>query len=119
MKKILTLMAAMSAASGAFAHDFNWNFASLKAIEDATKVQAELNNLPYGTQAYTKVQANGNVKITKDGLAFVGGTLDANNVSFDVQQNDEIVITATGNTKTGKFYAVSYTHLTLPTIYSV
>ena len=104
MKKILTLMAAMSAASGAFAHDFNWNFASLKAIEDATKVQAELNNLPYGTQAYTKVQANGNVKITKDGLAFVGGTLDANNVSFDVQQNDEIVITATGNTKTGKFY---------------
>ena len=43
MKKILTLMAAMSAASGAFAHDFNWNFASLKAIEDATKVQAELN----------------------------------------------------------------------------
>lgn len=97
-------MAAMSAASGAFAHDFNWNFASLKAIEDATKVQAELNNLPYGTQAYTKVQANGNVKITKDGLAFVGGTLDANNVSFDVQQNDEIVITATGNTKTGKFY---------------
>ena len=104
MKKILTLMAAMSAASGAFAHDFNWNFASLKAIEDATKVQAELNNLPYGTQAYTKVQANGNVKITKDGLAFVGGTLDANNVSFDVQQNDEIVITATGNAKTGKFY---------------
>lgn len=104
MKKILTLMAAMSAASGAFAHDFNWNFASLKAIEDATKVQAELNNLPYGTQAYTKVQANGNVKITKDGLAFVGGTLDANNVSVDVQQNDEIVITATGNTKTGKFY---------------
>ena len=104
MKKILTLMAAMSAASGAFAHDFNWNFASLKTIEDATKVQAELNNLPYGTQAYTKVQANGNVKITKDGLAFVGGTLDANNVSFDVQQNDEIVITATGNTKTGKFY---------------
>lgn len=97
-------MAAMSAASGAFAHDFNWNFASLKAIEDATKVQAELNNLPYGTQAYTKVQANGNVKITKDGLAFVGGTQDANNVSFDVQQNDEIVITATGNTKTGKFY---------------
>lgn len=97
-------MAAMSAASGAFAHDFNWNFASLKTIEDATKVQAELNNLPYGTQAYTKVQANGNVKITKDGLAFVGGTLDANNVSFDVQQNDEIVITATGNTKTGKFY---------------
>lgn len=104
MKKILTLMAAMSAASGAFAHDFNWNFASLKAIEDATKVQAELNKLPYGTQAYNKVQANGNVKITKDGLAFVGGTLDANNVSFDVQQNDEIVITATGNTKTGKFY---------------
>ena len=104
MKKILTLMAAMSAASGAFAHDFNWNFASLKAIEDATKVQAELNNLPYGTQAYNKVQANGNVKITKDGLAFVGGTQDANNVSFDVQQNDEIVITATGNTKTGKFY---------------
>lgn len=97
-------MAAMSAASGAFAHDFNWDFSSLKAIEDATKVQAELNNLPYGTQAYTKVQANGNVKITKDGLAFVGGTLDANNVSFDVQQNDEIVITATGNTKTGKFY---------------
>lgn len=97
-------MAAMSAASGAFAHDFNWNFASLKAIEDATKVQAELNKLPYGTQAYNKVQANGNVKITKDGLAFVGGTLDANNVSFDVQQNDEIVITATGNTKTGKFY---------------
>lgn len=37
-------------------------------------------------------------------MAFVGGTLDANNVSFDVQQNDEIVITATGNTKTGKFY---------------
>ena len=104
MKKILTLMAAMSAASGAFAHDFNWNFASLKAIEDATKVQAELNKLPYGTQAYNKVQANGNVKITKDGLAFVGGTQDANNVSFDVQQNDEIVITATGNTKTGKFY---------------
>lgn len=97
-------MAAMSAASGAFAHDFNWNFASLKAIEDATKVQAELNKLPYGTQAYNKVQANGNVKITKDGLAFVGGTQDANNVSFDVQQNDEIVITATGNTKTGKFY---------------
>lgn len=104
MKKNLTLMAAMSAASGAFAHDFNWNFASLKAIEDATKVQAELNKLPYGTQAYNKVQANGNVKITKDGLAFVGGTQDANNVSFDVQQNDEIVITATGNTKTGKFY---------------
>lgn len=97
-------MAAMSAASGAFAHDFNLNFASLKAIEDATKVQAELNKLPYGTQAYNKVQANGNVKITKDGLAFVGGTQDANNVSFDVQQNDEIVITATGNTKTGKFY---------------
>lgn len=97
-------MAAMSAASGAFAHDFNWNFASLKAIEDATKVQAELNKLPYGTQAYNKVQANGNVKITKDGLAFVGGTQDANNVSFDVQKNDEIVITATGNTKTGKFY---------------
>lgn len=100
-------MAAMSAASGAFAHDFNWNFASLKAIEDATKVQEELNkNLPYGNSNvnYSKVQANGNVKITKDGLAFVGGSQDANNVSFAVQANDEITITATGNTTKGKFY---------------
>lgn len=97
-------MAAMSAASGAFAHDFNWNFASLKAIEDATKVQEELNKLPYGNPDYSKVQADGNVKITKDGLAFVGGSQDANNVSFTVQANDEIEITATGNTTKGKFY---------------
>ena len=104
MKKILTLMAAMSAASGAFAHDFNWDFSSLKAIEDATKVQEELNKLPYGNPDYSKVQADGNVKITKNGLAFVGGSQAANNVSFTVQANDEIVITATGNTTTGKFY---------------
>lgn len=98
-------MAAMSAASGAFAHDFNWNFASLKAIEDATKVQKELDdNLPYGNVDYSKVQADGNVKITKNGLAFVGGSLSANNVSFTVQENDEITITATGNTTNGKFY---------------
>lgn len=97
-------MAAMSAASGAFAHDFNWDFSSLKAIEDATKVQEELNKLPYGNPDYTKVQADGNVKITKNGLAFVGGSQAANNVSFTVQANDEIVITATGNTTTGKFY---------------
>ncbi|WP_308246948.1 hypothetical protein [uncultured Prevotella sp.] len=104
MKKILTLMAAMSAASGAFAHDFNWDFSSLKAIEDATKVQEELNKLPYGTPDYSKVQADGNVKITKNGLAFVGGSQAANNVSFTVQANDEVIITATGNTTTGKFY---------------
>ncbi len=97
-------MAAMSAASGAFAHDFNWDFSSLKAIEDATKVQEELNKLPYGNPDYSKVQADGNVKITKNGLAFVGGSQAANNVSFTVQANDEIVITATGNTTTGKFY---------------
>lgn len=97
-------MAAMSAASGAFAHDFNWNFASLKAIEDATKVQEELNKLPYGNPNYTKVQADGNVKITKNGLAFVGGSQAANNVSFAVQADDEITITATGNTTNGKFY---------------
>ena len=97
-------MAAMSAASGAFAHDFNWDFSSLKAIEDATKVQEELNKLPYGTPDYNKVQADGNVKITKNGLAFVGGSQAANNVSFTVQANDEVIITATGNTTTGKFY---------------
>lgn len=97
-------MAAMSAASGAFAHDFNWNFASLEAAEDAKDVKTQLDKLPYGnplTPKYGGVQATGTVKITKDGLAFSGVASD--NIYFDVQANDEITITATGS-KSGKFY---------------
>ena len=103
MKKILTLMAAMSAASGAFAHDFNWNFSSLQANEDLAKVQEELGKLPYGEPNYGGVTATGSVKITVNGLAFTGGSIDNNNIAFTVQANDEVTVTANGS-KDGKFY---------------
>ena len=98
MKKILTLMAAMSAASGAFAHDFNWNFASLEAAEDAKDVKTQLDKLPYGnplTPKYGGVQATGTVKITKDGLAFSGVASD--NIYFHYCPRDSFNISKSNN----------------------
>lgn len=85
MKKILTLMAAMSAASGAFAHDYNWTFKGFGADKDAEN---------YFDGLAVKPTVQGTVNITKDGFTFAKG--DANYVEFAVDADDVLNITATG-----------------------
>ena len=68
MKKILTLMAAVSAATGAFAHDYDWQ----------------------GITATPKVDANQNV-IGYNGLKFANQTF-----SFNVNAGDQVAVSVNG-----------------------
>ena len=97
MKKILTLMAAMSAASGAFAHDYNWDFTKLTG-DDTNKA---LESLKVGNDSKFDLTSKGKVTITKNGLSFEAGS--ANHVEFTVQANDELTVSASG-AQNGKFY---------------
>ena len=97
MKKILTLMAAMSAASGAFAHDYNWDFTNLTG-DDTNKA---LESLKVGDDSNFNLTSKGKVTITKNGLSFEAGS--ANYVEFTVQANDELTVSASG-AQNGKFY---------------
>lgn len=72
MKKILTLMAAVSAATGAFAHDYDWT----------------------GIPSNPKTDANHNVTGYK-GLKFENKTL-----SFDVNAGDEVELSVSGKNLT-------------------
>lgn len=94
MKKILTLMAAMSAASGAFAHDYNWNFEGFVADKNAKD---------YFDALAVKPTVGTDVTITKDGFAFK----ESNNsyIEFAVDANDVLNITAEG--KDGNIYLVT------------
>lgn len=96
MKKILTLMAAMSAASGAFAHDYNWTFKGFGADENAAK--------DYFDALAVKPTVGTDVTITKDGFAFKES--DNSYIEFAVDANDVLNITAAKGTD-GYIYLVT------------
>lgn len=95
MKKILTLMAAMSAASGAFAHDYNWTFEGFVADKNAKD---------YFDALAVKPTVGTDVTITKDGFAFK----NSNNsyIEFAVDANDVLNITAAEGAN-GNIYLVT------------
>lgn len=95
MKKILTLMAAMSAASGAFAHDYNWTFEGFVADKNAED---------YFDALAVKPTVGTNVTITKDGFAFKKS--DNSYIEFAVDANDVLNIAAAEGVS-GNIYLVT------------
>ena len=87
MKKVLTLVSALSMVAGsAVAHDYNWNFNDSKLV--------------IGEDGLKDLSKEGNVNVTKDGLEFAQGSY--NYVKFTAQENDIVTVTAAGST--GSFY---------------
>lgn len=87
MKKVLTLVSALSMVAGsAVAHDYNWNFNDSKLVIGQD-----------GLQDLTKA---GTVNVTKDGLKFAQGS--DNYVKFTAQEKDIVTVKAAGST--GSFY---------------
>ena len=93
MKKVLTLVSALSMVAGsAFAHDYNWNFNDSKLV--------------IGQDGLQDLSKAGTVNVTKDGLKFAQGS--PSYVKFTAQKKDIVTVTAAGST--GSFYVKVGTH---------
>lgn len=87
MKKVLTLVSALSMVAGsAVAHDYNWNFNDSKLV--------------IGQNGLKDLAKAGTVNVTKDGLKFAQGS--DNYVKFTAQEKDIVTVKAAGST--GSFY---------------
>lgn len=87
MKKVLTLVSALSMVAGsAVAHDYNWNFNDSKLV--------------IGQDGLQDLSKAGTVNVTKDGLKFAQGS--DNYVKFTAQEKDIVTVKAAGST--GSFY---------------
>ena len=103
MKKILTLMAAMSAASGAFAHDLNLNIGEAPQVDSNgyvyggydTSLKFEGNKFTFTSTAGDEVDltmAGEKVQVTVNG-ATLNTTFENGHVKFNVGSGGEVVIT--------------------------
>ena len=79
MKKILTLMAAMSAVTGAVANDFDWQSIPAKPATDASNMVKGYNGLYFVNNTFSfNVHAGDEVQLTVNGKNLtvnVGGTV--------------------------------------------
>ena len=101
MKKILTLMAAMSAASGAFAYDYDWavpNPSNIKT-DDAGNVEG-CTDLKYDATSNVlsfNAQKDDQIVVSVQNLGGELGTVSANGTSIEVGGNKEAVLNYTAD----------------------
>lgn len=101
MKKILTLMAAMSAASGAFAYDYDWavpNPSNIKT-DDAGNVEG-CKDLMYDATSNVLsfyAEENDQIMVSVQNLGGELGTVSANGTSIEVGGNKEAVLNYTAD----------------------
>ena len=116
MKKILTLMAAVSAATGAFAHDYDWQGIAATPKVDANHNVIGYNGLKFQNQTFTfSVNAGDKVSITVNGknlkVALNGTDLKAElengNVSFTASADGTAELTLGENTAITAIYVES------------
>lgn len=101
MKKILTLMAAMSAVTGAVANDFDWQSIPAKPATDASNMVKGYNGLYFVDNTFSfNVHAGDEVQLTVNGKNLtvnVGGTnlnteLKDGKISFKATANGQVIL---------------------------
>lgn len=101
MKKILTLMAAMSAVTGAVANDFDWQSIPAKPATDASNMVKGYNGLYFVDNTFSfNVHAEDEVQLTVNGKNLtvnVGGTdlnteLKDGKISFKATANGQVIL---------------------------
>ncbi|WP_337672022.1 GumC domain-containing protein [Prevotella sp.] len=101
MKKILTLMAAMSAASGAFAYDYDWAVPNPSNIKtDAAGNVEGCTDLKYDATSNVlsfNAQKDDQIVVSVQNLGGELGTVSANGTSIEVGGNKEAVLNYTAD----------------------
>lgn len=116
MKKILTLMAAMSAVTGAVANDFDWQSIPAKPATDASNMVKGYNGLYFVNNTFSfNVHAGDEVQLTVNGKNLtvnVGGTnlnteLKDGKISFKATANGQVILTMGEQTAVTAIYVES------------
>lgn len=116
MKKILTLMAAMSAVTGAVANDFDWQSIPAKPATDASNMVKGYNGLYFVNNTFSfKVDAGDEVQLTVNGKNLtvnVGGTdlnteLKDGKISFKATAGGQVILTMGEQTAVTAIYVES------------
>ena len=116
MKKILTLMAAMSAVTGAVANDFDWQSIPAKPATDASNMVKGCNGLYFVDNTFSfNVDAGDEVQLTVNGKNLtvnVGGTnlnteLKDGKISFKATANGRVILTMGEQTAVTAIYVES------------
>lgn len=116
MKKILTLMAAMSAVTGAVANDFDWQSIPAKPATDASNMVKGYNGLYFVDNTFSfNVDAGDEVQLTVNGKNLtvnVGGTdlnteLKDGKISFKVTAGGQVILTMGEQTAVTAIYVES------------
>lgn len=116
MKKILTLMAAMSAVTGAVANDFDWQSIPAKPATDASNMVKGYNGLYFVNNTFSfKVHAGDEVQLTVNGKNLtvnVGGTdlnteLKDGKISFKATAGGQVILTMGESTTVTAIYVES------------
>ncbi|MCI6765758.1 MAG: hypothetical protein MR592_07550, partial [Prevotella sp.] len=116
MKKILTLMAAMSAVTGAVANDFDWQSIPAKPATDASNMVKGYNGLYFVNNTFSfNVHAGDEVQLTVNGKNLtvnVGGTnlnteLKDGKISFKATANGQVFLTMGEQTAVTAIYVES------------
>lgn len=116
MKKILTLMAAMSAVTGAVANDFDWQSIPAKPATDASNMVKGYNGLYFVNNTFSfNVHAGDEVQLTVNGKNLtvnVGGTdlnteLKDGKISFKATAGGQVILTMGEQTAVTAIYVES------------
>ena len=116
MKKILTLMAAMSAVTGAVANDFDWQSIPAKPATDASNMVKGYNGLYFVNNTFSfNVQAGDEVQLTVNGknlTVTVDGTelkteLKDGKISFKANAGGQVILTMGEQTAVTAIYVES------------
>lgn len=116
MKKILTLMAAMSAVTGAVANDFDWQSIPAKPATDASNMVKGYNGLYFVNNTFSfNVHAGDEVQLTVNGKNLtvnVGGTdlnteLKDGKISFKANAGGQVILTMGEQTAVTAIYVES------------
>lgn len=116
MKKILTLMAAMSAVTGAVANDFDWQSIPAKPATDASNMVKGYNGLYFVNNTFSfNVHAGDEVQLTVNGKNLtvnVGGTelnteLKDGKISFKATAGGLVILTMGEQTAVTAIYVES------------
>lgn len=116
MKKILTLMAAMSAVTGAVANDFDWQSIPAKPATDASNMVEGYNGLYFVNNTFSfNVHAGDEVQLTVNGknlTVTVDGTelkteLKDGKISFKANAGGQVILTMGEQTAVTAIYVES------------
>lgn len=116
MKKILTLMAAMSAVTGAVANDFDWQSIPAKPATDASNMVKGYNGLYFVNNTFSfNVHAGDEVQLTVNGknlTVTVDGTelkteLKDGKISFKANAGGQVILTMGEQTAVTAIYVES------------